>query len=157
MAALTNTTPGHNMRVLRVAGSVLATLVVLCAGVFAKHAPLPSELMQAKSVYIQNAGASPKDARESAELSTWGRFKLVSDAKDADVIFRLSSGIANSGTRVTSSSISSTSPYVVTIYVLQKASGNVLWSDSRAQQLFQFRRQKGREGVVQTCGRGGKS
>jgi hypothetical protein len=65
------------MRVLRVAGSVLATLVALCAGAFAKHAPLPSELMQAKSVYIQNAGASPKDARESAELSTWGRFKLI--------------------------------------------------------------------------------
>jgi hypothetical protein len=125
------------MRVLRVAGSVLVTLVALCAGVFAKHAPLPSELMQAKSAYIQNAGASPKDARECAdELSTWGRFKLVSDSKDADVIFRLSSAIANSCTRVTSTSISSTSHYMVTIYVLQKASGNVLWSDSRAQQLF---------------------
>jgi hypothetical protein len=125
------------MRTLKVVVSVLATLVLLCAGVFAKHAPLPSELMQAKSVYVLNAAASRKDARECAEeLSTWGRFKLVTDPKDADVIFRLSSGIANGGIRVTNTSVSSRSYYMVTIYVLQRASGNVLWSDSRAQQLF---------------------
>ena len=126
------------MRALKVAVSVLATLVLLCAGAFArKHAPVPSELMQAKSVYILNAAASSKDARECAEeLSTWGRFKLVSDPKDADVIFRLSSGIVNGGMRVTNTSVSSTLNYMVTIQVLQRASGNVLWSDTRAQQLF---------------------
>src|SRR5258708_39910555 len=89
--------------------------------------PVPSELMQAKSVYILNAAASSKDARECAEeLSTWGRFKLVSDPKDADVIFRLSSGIVNGGMRVTNTSVSSTLNYMVTIQVLQRASGNVL-------------------------------
>ena len=126
------------MRAPKVAVSVLATLVLLCAGAFArKHVPVPSELMQAKSVYILNAAASSKDARECAEeLSTWGRFKLVSDPKDADVIFRLSSGIVNGGMRVTNTSVSSTLNYMVTIQVLQRASGNVLWSDTRAQQLF---------------------
>ena len=70
---------------------------------FAGIEPLPVELMQAKTVYIQLGEFIPakKGNDHGAKayyvdpcyetLSKWGRLKVVSDPKEADIIFHISS------------------------------------------------------------------
>lgn len=116
---------------------VLAILVLFSVSAFAGHAPLPPELMQAKTVYIQNDGAPTSDLRVcTEELNKWGRFTVVSNPKDADVIFRLNFRIENGGYRVTSYGVSSTMNALKTITVSQRSTGNILWTDTRAAKLF---------------------
>jgi hypothetical protein len=58
----------------------------------ANHAPLPKQLLEAKTAYIQNlSGSSATLDRCYSELSKWGRFQLVADPKEADIIFQLGS------------------------------------------------------------------
>lgn len=74
-------------------------LLLLCFGytllAFAtpKHMPLPPALMQAKSIYIDNQTPDCPECSDQAynELKKWGRFQVVSDPKDADLIFVLKS------------------------------------------------------------------
>jgi hypothetical protein len=73
--------------------SILSLFLALSLpiGVLAGDPPVPAELMQAKTVYIQTS-LNPADyvvpCRD--ELNRWGRFKVVDDPKDADLIFRIS-------------------------------------------------------------------
>jgi hypothetical protein len=67
---------------------------------FANEAPVPAELLQAKTVYLQKGlvyrqehdptgeASNIDPCRE--ELGKWGRFKAVSDPKEADLILRVS-------------------------------------------------------------------
>jgi hypothetical protein len=77
---------------------VLLLVVSLPFSTFAHKEPLPAELMQAKTVYIQPDRADHTFSSEaracSEELSKWGRLKIVSNPKEADVIvlIRTSSG-----------------------------------------------------------------
>jgi hypothetical protein len=66
---------------------------IVCSSVFAntKHAPLPDELLKAKTVYIDNqSGLATLGDKAYDELSKWGRFKIVSSAKDADLVLLIS-------------------------------------------------------------------
>src|SRR5271168_3361230 len=54
-----------------------------------KHAPLPASVMAAKTVYIDNqTGHTEITDKAYDALSKWGRFKIVKDAKDADLVLR---------------------------------------------------------------------
>ena len=65
-----------------------------------KHAPLPQQILQAKTVYIDNqSGLAYIGDRAYDEVSKWGRFKIVNPAKDADVVFLLSAAEYVSGYR----------------------------------------------------------
>ena len=65
-----------------------------------KHAPLPQQILQAKTVYIDNqSGLAYIGDRAYDEVSKWGRFKIVNPAKDADVVFLLSAAEYASGYR----------------------------------------------------------
>ncbi len=65
-----------------------------------KHAPLPLQILQAKTVYIDNqSGLAYIGDRAYDEVSKWGRFKIVNSAKDADVVFLLSAAEYVSGYR----------------------------------------------------------
>ena len=125
------------MRTLRVLLSFVA-LTLFPVSAFAKqHAPLPPELMQAKTIYVQNFNATRKDLREcNDELSKWGQFRVVSDPKDADIIIRIRHNIGDGGLRVTSTSVSSTISFIVTIDVMKEPSAGILWSDWRGDQGF---------------------
>jgi len=67
-------------------------------------APVPAQIFTAKKVFIANAGAGdtlpswvfkrPEDANEIynrfyAAMKKWGRFELVSNPSDADLVFEL--------------------------------------------------------------------
>jgi len=65
-----------------------------------KHAPLPQQVLQAKTVYIDNqSGLAYIGDRAYDEVSKWGRFKIVNSAKDADVVFLLTAAEYVSGYR----------------------------------------------------------
>lgn len=58
-----------------------------------KHMPLPPAVLQARRVYIDNRSPDCPECTDHAyqELSAWGRFQIVSDPKDADLVFVLKS------------------------------------------------------------------
>jgi hypothetical protein len=54
-----------------------------------KHAPLPASVIAAKTLYIDNqTGHAEITDRAFDALSKWGRFKIVQNAKDADLVLR---------------------------------------------------------------------
>jgi hypothetical protein len=118
--------------------SILSLFLALSLpiGMLAGDPPVPAELMQAKTVYIQTS-LNPADyvvpCRD--ELNKWGRFKVVDDPKDADLIFRISNRdntsrqyIADAHVRGT---ITTGDSYTI-LDVVQPSSGKVLWSEKHS-------------------------
>jgi len=75
--------------------SFLSVVCIFCSSpavlAKAKHAPLPDQILQAKTAYIDNrSGFAAFGDRAYDELSKWGRFKIVKSAKEADLVFLLS-------------------------------------------------------------------
>jgi hypothetical protein len=65
-----------------------------------KHAPLPKQILRAKTAYIDNqSGLAYIGDRAYDEVSKWGRFKIVNSAKDADVVFLFTAAEYVSGYR----------------------------------------------------------
>ncbi len=96
------------------------------------HVPLPAQVMTAKTVYIDNQSedASVGDkARE--ELRKWGRFQLVSDRAEADLIFVFSTSEYTS--YATSSPPYSTEVQANYTYltIIDGKSGQHLWNASQ--------------------------
>jgi len=75
--------------------SLLSAVCVLSFSSFAvaktKHAPLPVQVLQAKTVYLVNQTqmASLGD-KAFDELTKWGRFKIVQKPEEADLVLVLS-------------------------------------------------------------------
>src|SRR5260370_2387176 len=64
---------------------LFAFVVCLSAHANTKHAPLPEQVLKAKTVYVDNqSGLASLGDKAYDELSKWGRFKIVMSAKDAD-------------------------------------------------------------------------
>ena len=96
------------------------------------HVPLPTQVIAAKTVYIDNQSedASVGDkARE--ELRKWGRFQLVSDRAEADLIFVFSTSAYTS--YATSSPPYSTEVEANYTYltIIDGKSGQHLWNASQ--------------------------
>ncbi|MGB9241826.1 MAG: hypothetical protein WCC03_00615 [Candidatus Acidiferrales bacterium] len=96
------------------------------------HVPLPAQVITAKTVYIDNQsedGGVGDKARD--ELRKWGRFQIVSDRAEADLIFVLSTGEY-------SSYATSTPPYSTEVEanytyltIIDGKSGQHLWNASQ--------------------------
>jgi len=116
---------------------VLFLAVSLPTGAFARKAPLPAELMQAKTVHIQTSGTPTSYVREcSDELSKWGRLKMVSDPKDADVIVRIGSHAGSTGYTRTGNVLTPDTHLWITVEVVQASSQKALWSDTQSWSPF---------------------
>ena len=71
--------------------SVLLFVFAFSCAAKDKHLPLPVAVFSAKTVFIDNqSGMAKIGDRAYEELRKWGRFQIVSDRKDADLIFLLS-------------------------------------------------------------------
>jgi hypothetical protein len=76
---------------MKAANTVVLALVLVVSPIYAKdkHAPLPASVIAAKTLYIDNqTGHAEITDRAYDELTKWGRFKIVKDAKDADLVIR---------------------------------------------------------------------
>jgi len=112
----------------------LAVSLPTCA--LAGDTPFPVELLQAKAVYIQtdlNRADYVGPCRD--ELNKWGRFKVVDDPKDADLIFRLSNRNNSSRQYISTGQVRGTvttgDAYTI-LDVVQPSTGKVLWSEKHS-------------------------
>ena len=84
-----------NMNPLRSVAAVSLLSVFAFAG---QHAPLPPQLMSAKTVYIENNTGQASFADKCYdELTKWGRFRVVSDPKQADLTFQIGARVHTYG------------------------------------------------------------
>jgi hypothetical protein len=118
-----------------------------------KYPPLPSKVITAKTVYLDNrTGYAKFSDRAYGELEKWGRFRVVDSPKDADLVFLLSASVYDGGyvTRGTSQQHGTISEYgsvdisgttestsspvrlgVTHLYVIDPKTGESLWSDTK--------------------------
>jgi hypothetical protein len=113
--------------------------------------PLPANVLAAKTVFIDNqTGMAKLGDRAYEELKKWGRFQIVPDRKQADLIFLLTaqerdggyvtSGGGQTGTVDSSGNINTSSNPTYTTHVtvgytyltvFDAKSGDNLWSESK--------------------------
>ena len=113
--------------------------------------PLPSIVFAAKTVFVDNqTGMAKLGDRAYEGLKKWGRFQIVSDRKQADLIFLLTaqerdggyvtSGGGQTGTVDSSGNINTTSNPTYTTHVtvgytyltvFDAKTGDNLWSESK--------------------------
>ena len=81
-----------------------------------KYAPLPASVLAAKSVYIDNqTGYTQVTDKAYEALSKWGRFKIVKDAKDADLVLRFTADTAGRPTPPGNNIDQSPTPIVLSV------------------------------------------
>jgi hypothetical protein len=113
----------------------------LARGARANDQPVPTEMLQAKTVFIQKGmvyqqrhdptgeASNIEPCRE--ELGKWGRYKVVTNPKEADLILRVSNRDDRHSTIAGSASVTGSvtlgSMYTI-IDVIQPSSGKVLFS-----------------------------
>jgi hypothetical protein len=70
--------------------------LLLPMALLAKDPPVPEALLNAKTAFIENAGALDKDFEKfRTKLMKWGRFTVVQNRSSADIIISLSRGITD--------------------------------------------------------------
>lgn len=80
-------------RVTRSLATAALLASVICPSLLGhtKHAPLPDQILQAKTVCLVNQTQSASLGDKAFdELTKWGRFKIVQRPEDADLVFVLS-------------------------------------------------------------------
>ena len=116
------------------ASTVALALVLFVSPIYAKdkHAPLPVSVIAAKTVYIDNqTGDSEITDRAYNALSKWGRFKIVKEAKDADLVLRFTANTQGRPTPPKNDIDVSPTPVVLSV----RDQSNELWSVSKNQPL----------------------
>lgn len=139
-------------------GTLLLLCITTICGVPAgakkkkKHAPLPQTILEAKTVYLDNrSGLADIGDKAYDELTKWGRFRVVQNSKEADLLLLLSAteyrgGYVTSGSTQQQGSIddsgnvqmsgrtTTTTEQVVYgrthLTVIDPKNGESLWSDS---------------------------
>jgi hypothetical protein len=117
--------------------AVVAALAIVLGGspihATDKHVPLPASVMAAKTVYIDNqTGHAEITDRAVDSLTKWGRFKVLKDAKDADLILRFTADIT--GRPTPPHNDIDVSPTPVRFSVLDQTN-NELWFASKNEPL----------------------
>lgn len=127
------------MRICRAGLSLLLSLVPTFA---AEHAPLPTALLNAKTVYLLNSsGDAAVFDRLYEKLKAWGRWEVVADGEDADLllVFGAANGVngaiasASSGPGYAYSSVTPilTMPRLLAVYDMRSKQQLLLVSCER--------------------------
>jgi hypothetical protein len=118
---------------LKAAITAALALVLVVSPIHAKdkHAPLPASVIAAKTVYIDNqTGHSDITDRAYEALSKWGRFKILQNEKDADLVLRFTADTKGRPTPPRNDIDISPTPVLFTVF---DQTNNELWSASRNQ------------------------
>lgn len=121
-----------------------AALLISClAAKKPPKAPLPDQVLQAKTVFLMNGGGSSvmnggSDVAYDAvygALKSWGRYRLVGSPDQADLIIQVGISAQSSGaytyTTQNSSSTREEARDVVVIVLIDPKTKDVLWETSR--------------------------
>jgi hypothetical protein len=115
---------------MKAANTVALALVLVVSPIHAKdkHAPLPASVIAAKTVYIDNqTGDAEITDRAYDALSKWGRFKILKDAKVADLVLRFT---ANTKFRPTPPGNDIDRSPTPVVFSVRDQTNNELWSVS---------------------------
>lgn len=132
-------------------GLFLVIGIALSCSATDKHLPLPPQMTAAKTVFIDNQSGTAKIGdRAYEQLQKWGRFQVVQDRKEADLVLLFSAreynrGYVTSGSTTTgrvdesgnvslNSSPTYSGPVTVGytyLTVIDPKTGDNLWSDSK--------------------------
>lgn len=119
--------------------------LIVPVGARAARDPLPKELLQAKTVYLEMGPFVPtkKNDDHGAEasylgpcrqvLQKWGRLKIVDDPKQADIILQISSERNTDSVLVNTTSVSGSvgmSEVLAVVTVVQSSTGKRLWTNA---------------------------
>jgi len=86
-----------------------------------KHLPLAPQVMTARTAYIDNRSGRSAVADETYhEIRKWGRFQVVQDRTQADIILLLTTTLDSDGDAWRH------------LTVIDPSTGDILWSDSKA-------------------------
>ncbi len=114
---------------LAIAAAVVLALAVSPSHAKGKHDPLAASVMAAHTVYIDNqTGHTEISDRATEALGKWGRFKVLDNAKDADLVLRFTAD--TKGRPTPPHNDIDISPTPVTFSVLDPTN-NVLWFVSK--------------------------
>lgn len=126
-------------------------LATTCPAKDKNHLPLPPQVISAKTIYIDNqSGIAKLGDRAYEQLNKWGRFQVVQDRKQADLILLLSARQYNGGYVTTGGGTTGTvdengninttnNPSYTTpvtanytyVNLIDPKNGDSLWSDSK--------------------------
>jgi hypothetical protein len=149
---------------------VLSAILATCTGAFTQHAfgaksrkevplaPLPAKIVTAKKVYIANGGGSDLayDALYAA-VKHWPRYEIVDASDAADIIMEISYITEDHGTRIWSTTDTSTGatnvhsrrvvdPQLV-LTILDPTSKEALWSTVEHRRLARFEKNREKETI----------
>jgi hypothetical protein len=101
---------------------------------YAKTPPIPEALLNAKTAVVANRGADDKDFNKLCErLKDWGRFELVQNQKDADIVIRIYTRVENQVVQMpnpgNSGGVNTIQVPVNYIEILDARNGAELWTD----------------------------
>ena len=117
---------------MKAAKTLALAVVLVVSPVYAadKYPPLPASIIAAKTVYIDNQTGSSQITDKAYEaLSKWGRFKIVKDAKDANLVLRFTADTEGRPTAPGNNIDQSPTPIVLSV----RDQTNELWSISKNQ------------------------
>jgi hypothetical protein len=120
---------------MKAASTVALALVLVVSPIHAKDklAPLPASVIAAKTVYIDNQTGHAEIADRAYDtLSKWGRFKILKDAKDADLVLRFT---ANTNGRPTPPGNDIDVSPTPVVFSVRDQANNELWSVSKNKPL----------------------
>jgi hypothetical protein len=120
---------------VKAANTVALALILVVSPIHAKDkpAPLPASVIAAKTVYIDNqTGHAEITDRAYDALNKWGRFKILKDAKDADLVLRFT---ANTNGRPTPPGNDIDMSPTPVLFSVRDQTNNELWSVSKDRPL----------------------
>jgi len=118
---------------MKAAKIVALAVVLVVSPMYAadKYPPLPASVIAAKTVYIDNqTGYSQITDKAYEALSKWGRYKIVKDAKDADLVLRFTADTEGRPTPPGNNIDQSPTPIVLSV---RDQTNTELWSVSKNQ------------------------
>ena len=116
---------------MKAAQTVALAVVLFVSPIYAadKYPPLPASVTAAKTVYIDNqTGHSQITDKAYEALSKWGRFKILQEAKGADLVLRFTADTAGRPTPPGNNIDVSPTPILLSV---RDQTNSELWSVSK--------------------------
>jgi hypothetical protein len=118
---------------VKAAKTIALAVVLVASPIYAadKYPPLPPSVIAAKTVFIDNKTGFTQITDKAYEaLSKWGRYKIVKDAKDADLVLQFTADTEGRPTAPGNNIDQSPTPIVLSV---RDQTNTELWTISRNQ------------------------